>query len=57
MNEAPGLGFDEIESVCEQLGWFAEGSAVELLLDSLFDGGIEGDGHGMSIRREWGGGK
>jgi len=51
------FGLDEIEGVGEQLGGFAEGTAVELALDSLFDGGIEGDSHGMSIRRERGGGK
>jgi hypothetical protein len=51
------LGLDEIEGVGEQLGGFAEGSAVELLLDALFDGWIEGDSHRMSIRRESGGGK
>jgi hypothetical protein len=51
------LRLDKIEGVGEQFGWLAEGSAVELLLDPLFDGGIEGDGHGMSIRLERGGGK
>jgi len=51
------LGLNEIEGVGEQLGRFAEGSALDLALDSLFDGGVEGDGHGMSIRRERGGGK
>ena len=51
------LGLDEIEGVGEQLSRLAEGPAVELALDSLFDGGIEGDSHGMSIRRERGGGK
>ena len=51
------FGLDEIEGVGEQLGRFAEGTAVELALDSQFDGGVEGDGHGMSIRRERCGGK
>jgi hypothetical protein len=51
------LGLDQIEGVGEQLSRFAEGAAVELALDSLFGGGVEGDGHGMSIGRERGGGK
>jgi hypothetical protein len=51
------FGLDEIEGVGEQFNRFAEGPAVDLALDSLFDGGVEGDGHGMSIRRERGGGK
>ena len=46
------LGLDEIESVGEQLSRFAKGPAVELALDSLFGGGVEGDSHGMSIGRE-----
>jgi hypothetical protein len=51
------FGLDEIEGVSKQLSRFAEGPAVELALDSLFDGGVEGDGHGMSIRRVRSGGK
>jgi hypothetical protein len=51
------LGLDEIEGVGEQFNRFAKGPAVDLALDSLFGGGVEGDGHGMSIRRERGGGK
>lgn len=51
------FGLDEIEGVGEQLGGFAEGAAVELALDSLFGGGVEGDGHGTSIDRERSGGK
>jgi hypothetical protein len=43
------LSLDEIEGVGEQFGRFAEGPAVELALDALFGGGVEGDGHGMSI--------
>ena len=34
------LGLDEIKGVREQFGRFAEGSAVELEFDSLFDGGV-----------------
>jgi len=51
------LGLDQIEGVGEQFSRFAEGAAVELALDSLFGGGVEGDDHGMSIGRERGGGK
>ncbi len=51
------FGLDEIEGVGEEFSRFAEGAAVELALDSLFGGGVEGDGHGRSIRRERGGGK
>ena len=45
------LGLNEIEGVSEQLGRLAEGPAVKLALDSLFDGCVESDGHGMSIGR------
>ena len=51
------LGLNQIEGVGEQLGRFAEGPALDLALDSLLDGVVEGDSHGMSIRRERGGGK
>jgi len=36
-------------------GRFAEVSLIDFALDALFGGGIEGDGHGGSIRRGWGG--
>jgi len=52
-----GLGLDEIEGMGEQLSRLAEGPAIELALDALFGGGVEGDGHGLSIRRERGRGK
>ena len=45
------LSLDEVEGVGEQLGRFAEGPSVNLALDALFGGGVEGDGHGMSINR------
>ena len=51
------LGLNQIEGVGEQLGRLAESPAVKLALDSLFEVGVEGDGHGMSIGRERGGGK
>ena len=51
------LGLDEVEGVGEQLGRLAEGPSIELALDALFGGGVEGDGHGMSIRRARSGGK
>jgi hypothetical protein len=34
------FGLNEIEGMGEQFCRFAEGSAVELALDSLFDGGV-----------------
>lgn len=43
------LGLNQVESVREQIGRLAEGAAVELFLDSLLDGGVEGDSHGISI--------
>ena len=46
------LGLYEIERVGEQLSGFAEGAAVELALDALFDGGVEGDCHIGSITRD-----
>ena len=48
------LCLDQVEGVGEQLGRLAEGPVVELALDSLFEVGVESDGHGMSIRRERG---
>ena len=49
------LSLDQIEGVGEQLSRFAEGPAVELTLNSLFGGAVEGDSHGMSTGPERGG--
>jgi hypothetical protein len=40
---------NEVEGMSEEFGRLAEGSAVELALDSLLDSGVEGDDHGTSI--------
>lgn len=47
-----GFRCDEIERVGEQLSRLAEGAAVELALDALFQSGVEGQDHEASIVRD-----
>jgi hypothetical protein len=44
------FSFEKVEGVVDDVGGSGVGAAVELALDTLFGGGIEGQAHGGSIR-------
>jgi hypothetical protein len=48
-SEGGGFGFEEVERVGDEVGRVVDGSAGELLLEALFEGGIEGERLGVSI--------
>ncbi len=47
--EGRGFGFEQVERVSDEGGGVGVAFADELLLEALFEGGIEGERHGESI--------